>query len=334
MVNSQDSSLNENSVVFHHNRIAALNFFFVNKSVCLSFVFFISIILFSSSTNGQGCSDAGFCSINSIKSTGDDSLSSEKLNQIKAGAFYGIADNSISVWGNYIEYSRKLSGKTDLDIKVTSLSQNGNGISTFGAGDLFVVGNHALNDSVKFTFGLKIPFSNGNTKRNNVSLPMDFQSGLGTIDLLLGCGFRIKKLQLILALQQPLTQNKNEFFSDDYPAVSPISQFQTTNNFIRSGDVFLRISYPVKITQRIKLTPGLLPIYHLSNDRFTDGSGIKKEIPGSKGLTLNANFNLDFEVKENSVLQFSAAAPFIVRETRPDGLTRSLIVSLEYRFRF
>lgn len=298
-----------------------------------SFVIFAVIFLFTLTTNGQGCSDAGFCSLNSIKPSGDDSLPS-KNNQVKIGAFYGIADNSISVWGNALEYTRQFSDKFEMDLKLTSLSQNGNGISTYGLSDVFLTGNYKPNDKLKFTIGAKFPFTNGNNKRNNVSLPMDYQSSLGTVDFLVAFGFKLKKFQLALAVQQPITQNKNQFDVSDYPINSPIRQFQSTRNFIRSGDVFLRISRPIAFTSKMKFTPGLLPIYHLSNDSYTDSSGTKREIAGSAGLTLNGNISLDVELTTKSTLQFSAAAPFIVRDTRPDGLTRSLIGVIEYSVRF
>ena len=306
-----------------------------HSTYCLSYFFRVCavILLFSSSANGQGCSDAGFCSLNSIKPSGDDSLSS-KNNQVKIGAFYGIADNSISVWGNALEYNREFSNKFVMDLKLTSLSQNGNGISAYGLSDIFLTGNYKPNDNLKFTIGAKIPFTNGNNKRNNVSLPMDYQSSLGTVDFLVAFGFKLKKFQLALAVQQPITQNKNQFDVSDYPINSPIRQFQSTRNFIRSGDVFLRISRPIAFTSKMKFTPGLLPIYHLSNDSYTDSSGTKREIAGSAGLTLNGNISLDVELTTKSTLQFSAAAPFIVRDTRPDGLTRSLIGVIEYSVRF
>jgi hypothetical protein len=332
MTHSPDSINNPFTDEFYYVKSILKQCLAINSSR-FSFILFLFVTVITSSAYGQGCSDAGFCSMNSIKSSGDDSLAS-KNNQIKIGGFYGIADNSISVWGNTIEYTRKLSGKIELDAKLTSLSQNGNGISEFGLSDLFLTGNYKLGDKLKFTLGAKVPFTDGNNKRNSVPLPMDYQSSLGTVDLLLGFGFIAKKFQFVLALQQPLTQNKNQFVKEEYPLNSPIRQFQSTKNFNRSGDVFLRISRPLKLASNMKLTPGLLPIYHLSNDSYTDSLGIKKDIDGSAGLTLNGSIGLDFELTTNSAIQLIVAAPFIVRESRPDGLTRSFIGNIEYRVRF
>ena len=107
----------------------------------------------------QGCSDAGFCTINSFKPNNADSIGAMK-NQFKIGAFYGQADYSISVYGSYLEYNRQVSKKLGLDARFTTLAQNGNGISTFGVSDFFINANYKLNKKLKFTLGMKIPLSN------------------------------------------------------------------------------------------------------------------------------------------------------------------------------
>ena len=58
-------------------------------------------------------------------------------NQFKNGAFFGKADNSISVYGNYLEYNRLLGKNFGIDAKLTTIVQDGNGISTFGFSDIF-----------------------------------------------------------------------------------------------------------------------------------------------------------------------------------------------------
>ena len=102
----------------------------------------------------QGCSDAGFCTINSFKPNNADSIGAMK-NQFKIGAFYGQADYSISVYGSYLEYNRQVSKKLGLDARLTTLAQNGNGISTFGVSDFFINANYKLNKKLKFTLGMK-----------------------------------------------------------------------------------------------------------------------------------------------------------------------------------
>jgi hypothetical protein len=303
------------------------------KQATLRIITILILSLTTYNANAQGCSDAGFCTINSVKPNSNDTVLENK-NQIKVGVSLGSADKSVSVFGNYIEYNRQFSNSIGIDAKITSLFQSGNDISNFGISDLYLTGNYKINDKLKLILGTKIPLTNSNKKKDNIALPMDYQSSLGTFDLILGAGYEIKKIQFVLAYQQPLSQNKNEFIAENYPIDSKIRAFQSTNKFKRSGDILLRVSYPVKLSEKLQLTPSLLPIYHLTNDKFTNLSGFESEINGSQGLTLNGNAYLDYKINSKSALQLNIGMPFVIRDTRPDGLTRSFVVNLEYKINF
>lgn len=309
----------------------------------LKSLFLFSLISFYNFSNGQGCSDAGFCTINSFKPNNTDSTQETK-NQFKTGAFWGNADNSILAYGSYIEYNRLLNNKWSIDLKITSLGQNGNNISTYGLSDAFINANFKAHENIKLTIGAKLPFtsanklipSNGTMPPSSRSLPMDYQASLGTIDFIFGVGFQFKKIQLAAAIQQPITQNSNTFAPNTISTIgySQLNQFQNTNQFKRSGDVLLRISYPFTVKERLIITPSLLPIYHLANDKYKDFQNIKREIIGSQGLTLNGNLYFDYEINHKNTIQLNMGMPFIVRKSRPDGLTRSFIMNLEYKFSF
>lgn len=301
----------------------------------LKYVFlFISLSVFLNHYSyGQGCSDAGFCTLDSFKPHGGDSVKSVN-SQIKIGASYGKADKNILAYGSYLEFNRQLNDKLGIDFKLTALAQNGNDIFVFGLSDIFLSANYKAGEKLKLTVGAKIPLTQADKSLDNLPLPMDYQSGLGTFDLILGMGYEIKKFQMVAAIQQPLTQNNNMYLANLYPKDSKLRQFQSTNKFKRSGDVLLRVSYPVSLHTKIKITPGILPIFHLANDKYTDENGVEWEIDGSQGLTLNGNLYLDYEINRTNIIQINMGMPFIVRDVRPDGLTRSFIANLEYRIKF
>lgn len=288
----------------------------------------ITVGLFSVKTNAQGCSDAGFCTIDAFKPNGNHNEKTFK-NKLKLGVNFGSADNDISVFGQYIEYKYIFSDKFDLSTKLTGLSQNGNGTSNFGLSDFYINGNFLLGEKTSLTTGIKIPLTNGNNKRNGVVLPMDYQPSLGTLDLILGIGHRFEKLSLTLAYQQPLSQNKNQYF-----ATNTTPGFVSTNGFKRSGDILIRASYPITASKKFKITPSLLPIYHLTNDTYNNALEQEIAITGSKGFTVNANAYFDYQLNSTSNLQFSIAMPLTVRDVRPDGLTRSFVANLEYSINF
>lgn len=293
----------------------------------------ISISMLGGFAYGQGCSDAGFCTINSFQPVGDEEFGT-LTNQIKAAAFFGSADHSIAVYGNYLAYSRQLNDKIGIDAKLTTLAQNGHGISTFGLSDIFLNANYSASEQIKVTLGVKVPFSNASKTLDDLPLPMDYQASLGTFDLVFGLGYAINEIQFVVAVQQPLTQNNNAFLASAYPENSKLRAFQSTNNFKRSADVLLRISYPISLSQKLKLTPSVLPIYHLENDKYTDELNVEKEIVGSQGLTLNGNVYVDYQINKQHIVLLNVGMPFIVRDARPDGLTRSFMANVEYKFNF
>ncbi len=290
------------------------------------------MLAFVSFSIAQGCSDAGFCTINSFKPHGDSVTTFN--NQFKIGAGYGTANNSISVINNYVEYDVKLSAAFSIDTKLTTIAAMGNDISTFGLSDAFINANYAISSAFTISAGLKIPLADGNKTKDNLALPMDYQPSLGTFDILLGMGYTVNNFQIVAAYQQPLTQNTNAFVAEIYPTTSKLRSFVTTNKFKRSGDVLLRVSYPFKLNEKWRITPSILPIVHLTTDQYSDASGVVRNIENSQGLTLNGNVYFDYQLNAQNAIQLNVGAPFVVRSVRPDGLTRGFVLNVEYAFRF
>jgi len=295
---------------------------------------FTSLIIISAyPAYSQGCSDAGVCTLNSFM-LHEKNLETEMMNQISAGASFGIADNSVSVLSGKLGYSRKFGRDFSINAKLTFISQFGNDITTYGISDLFLDGNYNIFEGFGITLGAKIPLHKSDNTKSGRPLPMEYQSSLGTFDIIAGFNFSIDPLQFAIAFQQPLSENDNTFISDVYPVSSALSEFQSTNKFKRSGDLMLRVSYPFELSENFSLALSILPVYHIANDKFTDIDGVEKEIDGSQGLTLNTNIILDYKLNKSSMLQLNLAAPVLVRDSRPDGLTRSFLAALEYRIGF
>ncbi|REJ81939.1 MAG: hypothetical protein DWQ44_13565 [Bacteroidetes bacterium] len=300
-------------------------------SLKLIAVIFLLIPLRSSS---QGCSDAGICTVPAFL-PGADTLAQNRHNQIGAGISYGKADNDVSVLSSYLEYKSQLSSRVSADLKITQIRQEGGGISSNGLSDLFMNFTYSTNKKIHASAGLKIPLSDANRKLNGLALPMDFQSSMGSLDLLAGLSGKLGPVNIALAAQVPLSTNKNTYRSSEHPVSSYLASFQTTNEYERSPDLMLRISYSIPLTQTLTITPGILPIYHLSDDTYRDPSNSERiSIKGSAGLTLNANLFLDYQICQTGTLGFSFGAPLVNRDARPDGLTREYVLTAAYKHRF
>jgi hypothetical protein len=287
------------------------------KKIILVFTFLISGYIYS-----QGCSDAGFCTLDNMKSNAIDSLSYK--NNFKIGTNIGAGENDISVFGSYLEYNNAITSKFAMSLKVVYQSQSLDGVTSSALSDAYINGSFKVNETTKAIVGFKIPFTDGNLKKDGIALPMDFQPSLGTFDLIIGATKKVNNFNFVLALQQPLSQNKNEY----------IGPYYSTNNFKRKGDALFRATYNYKISDKFTVSPSLLPIYHLGEDKYTDALGNEQSIDGSDGLTLNGNVFLNYNINAKNALELSFGTPFVIRDARPDGLTRAFVANLEYKISF
>ena len=291
------------------------------KKVVFVFIVFVSNNIFS-----QGCSDAGFCTSENMKyGTSVDSLK----HTIKFGINQGSADFDVSVFGMYLEYKYQITEKINLGTRINYTSQSKEAVSSSAISDGYIIADYLFTPTLSASVGLKIPFTDGNVKENGFALPMDLQPSLGTYDLVLGLSKKYNNLFFAMGYQQPLNKNKNTFFK-------PLStnEFFTTNQFKRAPDLLLRIGYNYEINNKWKLSPSLLPIYHLANDSFEDVTNQEIQIKGSEGLTLNASLLVQYLINNKNALEFNLGSPLITRDARPDGLTRSFVLNLEYKFSF
>jgi hypothetical protein len=258
-----------------------------------------------------------------------------KLNNVvKMGFSTGSADHAISIIGANLSYATGLNVKWGFDTRITFLAQSGNDVAVAGLGDVFANLNYHITSKMTVTAGVKIPLTKADMQLDGKTLPMDYQSSLGTLDLYTGISYRLEKWQWALALQLPLEQNQNDYFPSAFGPGSPLGGFQTTNAFDRKADILLRVSYPVFLNDKIAITPGLLPIYHLGEDEFVSMDGQRMVIPGSDGLTINGTVFVDIKLTTKSALHFNLGFPFLVRDTRPDGLTRGYVMAAEYAWKF
>lgn len=294
---------------------------------------FLLIILFihgSQVIRSQGCSDAGLCSIKPFRPQAQ--LPATPFNnQLSVGLNAGAGDLSVFAFGTSLGYSRQINQSWSLDSKITYHLRTGNDISVNGPGDVFVNINYKPSIKWTLTAGIKIPLNDGNLDTEEVGfLPMDYQTSLGTLDLIAGLGLQLSSWQIVLAYQQPLTQNENQFVAEDHDPSSALRNFPSTAGFQRKADLLARISYPLFLSDKFTMTPGIMPVYHLGEDEYRDDSGRQQPFIGSDGLTINASVFFDILLSEKSKLGMHVGFPLLVRDARPDGLTRGFVAGIEY----
>lgn len=300
------------------------------RFVALAILVTIYCVFSTSLLSAQGCSDAGICTIESFR---PQTLTLPESNEIALGISYGSADNKIGVLGIQLSYHRDWNAKFKTSARLNAVNQSGNDISVFGPGDLFLTGEYQIANNFEGVLGVKIPLMQSDRKHEGTVLPMDYQSSLGTFDLLAGFHYQLNKFGFHLAYQHPLSQNRNTFLVDDLP-VDTTLLYSSTNEFKRKGDLLLRISYPIFNDTKVAVTPNLQAVMHMGEDSYVEPGVGELPINGSSGLTINFNMTLAWKLARRDLLQFNVGFPVLVRKIRPEGLTRSFVASLDLRHSF
>lgn len=286
--------------------------------------------------HAQGCSDAGFCTIGALKQHGSaEDAYEQKLTLLLP---VGIGDENVFVFTPGIQYDRRVSSALAVQAKLTGNYAQGNLGSATGPGDVFLSGTYAWPTRSRWktalTVGTKLPLNRGNLTSENQPLPMQYQSSLGTLDVIGGLSVSSTRWQASVGWQQPLTgANANTFLAatDRRTEARP---YPPSNQFVRQADGLARLAYTLPVGSRLSVNAGLLGIYHVAEDTYTDPTGRSVPIAGSKGLTLNATLAGWWMLSRTVRAGFTAGVPLVVRAVRPDGLTRSVVFAPEISYSF
>ena len=277
----------------------------------------------------QGCSDAGICSIgNTLENK------KEFKNFVEIGTIFGAGEADITYISPYISYTRTFSEKFSLSTKIIYSQSKGSFGSIAAFGDGFIIGNYNFKSTkiskLSALAGVKFPFNNGDLKINNGIVPLDYQSSLGTVDLIFGANLNYKNWDFNTGFQIPvINNNKNTYFS----AFSNTNDFPSTNLFNRKSDFLFRTTYTFK-QNKFTFKPNVLFLYHLGEDSYVTILNNRVNISGSDGLTVNGNIISSYAINNRNSIELSLATPFVIRDIRPDGLTREFTAGIIYKVLF
>ena len=307
-------------------------------------LFSITILLFlliTGDVKAQGCSDAGVCGVSGAAQPMTDSTNT---NQDVSALFIFRTTTSVSSGEQGVltlqeipEVEYYISKRIQLVTRIPYIINAGNLGTTSGIGDPYVGISAQVYSSeenkVSISGGYKIPFGKTDIRDAGRSLPMPYQTGLGTSDGLFGAVWVKKRLRVAAVYQHVFKQeNKNEFLRSRWEGIKKAQTYFESNELKRGNDLSLRFDYEFN-WKKGKIYTGILSIYRLTEDKITDLSGEVNQVKGSGGLTLNITTSAFYQFTPNQRLTAQFGIPVVVREVRPDGLTRSAVINLIYAIR-
>jgi len=302
------------------------------------FINFLIALVYNIYSFGQGCSDAGFCSMGSIKSSqNNDTLHSA----IGISQNIGLGEESVLILNTQIEMKLMPWNNGLISVKAPYAFVSGNLGTINGPGDLTISYTHKIIEDddyyVMLNLGGKIP-SNASNKRNQAGkpLPMGYQISLGTSDLIIGASLYHQDWHFALGYQHAFNRNENGFLHSipEWVDNNDAEEYFESKEFKRGDDIMLRVEKRFE-KPTITYFVGLLPIVRIQKDEIINKDGKQEALKGSSSLTINLNGGLLYKVSKQTDLNISLGVPTIFRKVRADGLTRifSLTVGLEKKFR-
>lgn len=306
--------------------------------------------------NAQGCGDAGVCTagpMGQMVTAADTAGADAPRHYAKLQVGCALGEQLVFIVQTQADLGMGITKRLMFRLSVPYIVATGNLGSNHGVGDIIPSLSYAFIKQPQRNFtavvGLRLP--TGKSAQQDIvkstfsptshPLPMPYQTGLSSFDLLLGAQYRHRKWTMALAYQHILGQDNQNMFLHEYWQDEPAAQeYFESFALERADDAVARVQRAF-VSGKYMLQPGLLAIYHMGRDSRLERVGElnffgeyefeRREIAGSEGLTLNVTFDVRRTLNERWSLEGGLAAPVMAREVRPDGLTRNAIIQVGLR---
>jgi hypothetical protein len=282
----------------------------------------------------QGCSDAGICTApGQTDVAADGAADTLRRNMLGVTASWGLGEQAVSVFQVIPEAEFFLGANIRFQVKVPYSYATGNLGKAQGIGDITAgfswTKSIRKNALLRFSVLTKLPAGKTNRGSYLLPLPMPYQPGLGTTDLIGAVAFNYKTWSFSGAYQHVLRHaNNNMFLHNAWPLNEDAMLYFESARLKRGNDVLLRAAKNFT-RNRFTITPGMLLLYRLQEDEV-NGAAVK----GADGITVNATARFMYRMPGNSSFALLAGSPLVVRDVRPDGLTRALVINITYIYPF
>jgi hypothetical protein len=308
-------------------------------------LFFVGFLLSSIIANSQGCSDAGFCTMGAMKPDQPYNKKIQfKLRSMEVSFYRGTTTLTPIIYVATADMNFSISKKFTFQLKVPFQFVEGRLAKTSSLGDLSLCLTRNIYSSDKFDLNLsiggKIPTNNSDLSSEGNALPMYYQTSLGTYDFIAGLSLINRNWLFATGIQIPLNQNKNQFDWhrwNDPNEIEYVQKYANATNLARGTDVMLRVERNFRLS-RFNFSIGALPIYRITPDVITDFKGAHTSIDAkgneAKGLALSVIGTAGYSFNVRSGIKFLIGHKIVQREFSPDGLTRELVNSITYIYRF
>ncbi len=269
-----------------------------------------------------------------------------KLQSMELSFYRGTTTLTPIIYVATADMNFSLNSRTFFQVKLPYQAVHGRLANTSGMGDISLCFTKNLLKKEKFdinlSLGAKVPTNGSNKSIDGRPLPMYYQTSLGTYDAIAGVSAITRQWLFATGIQIPLNENHNQFVWNkwsDHPEKDYVDRYNQAKNLKRGIDVMLRVERNFRFS-RFNFSAGALPIYRIKRDEFTKsgkGAGtpeVRVSPEEAHGLALSAIGTMGYSFNVRSAIKFLVGHKLAQRKTNPDGLTRELVTSVTYIYRF
>jgi predicted porin len=281
------------------------------KHTILGLLIIFTFIGYSVVTKAQ-CSDAGACSV------GGHSIDQENNSLINISASYKFGssgkEDDVKYHSFQVGAVYNVLEKTSLQLSIPYNIQSGPLGDVNGIGDMLisVTQNLFSDESSTLTASLGAKIATGNDNKNQ--LPMAYQSGLGSNDLILAVNYSYNNIGLGAGYQLSNGRNKNLL------------------KLKRGNDLLVRASYNLVLGE-FTIAPQILFIKRLDKSNMVNLLAMGPtesfiDVENSDQTQINFLLQVQHQINSNFSVFADFAIPFLKRDVNVDGLTRSFSASI------